>query len=305
MKQKILLLGVSGMLGSMLLDVFASEDDFVLSATTRKENNETLKKVYPNVDFLTFDAENTTIEETSSILSGVDWVINAIGIINSYIHDDNSEEIKRAVQINALFPHSLAKAASQTGSKIIQIATDCVYRCDKGKYSETDPQDAIDIYGKTKSIGEAHSSSMYHLRCSIIGPEKASHLSLHDWFLNQPQNAIVNGYQNHIWNGVTTLHFAKICLGLVRNDIKINHIQHIIPADIITKYDLLKLFSDDYGRSDITINPLNTPNVIDRTLVTNNQNLNEAIWQAAGYKNIPSIPEMVSELSQYKFKGGE
>ena len=30
---------------------------------------------------------------------------------------------------------------------------------------------ALDVYGKTKSLGEAYDLNVHHLRCSIIGPE--------------------------------------------------------------------------------------------------------------------------------------
>ena len=40
-----------------------------------------------------------------------------------------------------------------------------------GVYVETDLHDALDVYGKTKSLGECQEPNVYHLRCSIIGPE--------------------------------------------------------------------------------------------------------------------------------------
>ena len=38
--------------------------------------------------------------------------------------------------------------------KVIQIATDCVFDGLKGNYTEDDKHNAIDVYGKTKSLGE-------------------------------------------------------------------------------------------------------------------------------------------------------
>ena len=49
---------------------------------------------------------------------------------------------------------------------------------------------------------------MWILRCSIIGPEKRKDgFGLLEWFLSQDTN--VDGYTNHIWNGITTLEWAK------------------------------------------------------------------------------------------------
>jgi hypothetical protein len=45
--------------------------------------------------------------------------------------------------------------------------------------------------------------------------------------------------------------------------------------------------------------------VIDRTLLTNNEELNQRIWKAAGYNEPPTIEHMVEELSEYGFTNGD
>ena len=56
-----------------------------------------------------------------------------------------------------------------------------------------------------------------NLRCSIIGKEIRNNKSLISWFLNNEENISLNGFTNHIWNGVTTDVFAKICIGIIKN----------------------------------------------------------------------------------------
>jgi dTDP-4-dehydrorhamnose reductase len=53
------------------------------------------------------------------------------------------------------------------------------------------------------------------IRVSIIGHELSSNYSLLDWFLNS--DGTVNGYDDHYWNGVTTLAWAKICSSIMNN----------------------------------------------------------------------------------------
>lgn len=296
-KQKITILGVGGMLGSMVLDVFSRDKDFKLIATVRNKKEIEQFKKYKNVEFRELDVALADVDTLKKAIKGADWVVNAIGIIKPYIHDDNALEVERATRINALFPHLLVKAAGR--AKIIQIATDCVYSGEKGKYKESDLHDPLDVYGKTKSIGEAYVENIYHLRCSIIGPELTGHFSLMDWFLNQEPNAKVNGYKNHFWNGVTTLHFAKLCIGIIKKDIKIKHLQHIIPSDKLAKSEILKCFAKEFNRQDVAINPVNAKEAIDRTLMSENAKMNEKIWRAAGYKEIPTIRQMIRELAVY------
>lgn len=296
--KKIAILGSSGMLGSMVLDVL-SRENYKITATI-KDNvlGDDLKKKYINVDFRILDVETANVDDIKNVIGDCDWIINAIGVIKPYIHEGNSLEIERAIKINSLFPYLLARSVENTDKKIIQIATDCVYSGQKGGYLENDLHDAIDSYGKTKSLGEVFAPNFYNLRCSIIGPELKGHLSLLDWFLGQVKDANVNGFTNHKWNGITTYHFGKICMGIINGNVLIDHIQHIIPNGDIVKAEMLKVFSKAYKREDIIINPVPAEKIIDRTLSTNNSELNDKIWKLAGYEKIPTVEEMILEMAK-------
>lgn len=276
---KIGILGTTGMLGSAIKEYF-SDKNIEIIETTR--------------DIL--NAQNATVEDIVNIIKDCDYIINCIGIIKPYIHDDNSFEVQRAIEVNALFPHKLAAAAKKTNSKIIQIATDCVYDGKKGKYIESDLHNPLDVYGKSKSLGEVVSDNVLNLRCSIIGKEKKSYLSLMEWFLNQPKNAKVKGFKNHLWNGVTTNTFAKICYGIVKNNFWTSGLQHIIPKDIVSKAQMLHVFQKHFNREDIEIEDINAQIAIDRTLLTINRDLNEKLWELAGYNKIPTVEDMIEEI---------
>ncbi len=296
MSTKVLVLGASGMLGSMVTKVLAEDDSLAVTGTVRSSASQLNIN---NVTWTTFDAETATADQIAELIKDHQWVVNAIGIIKPYIHDDNPAETERAVRVNALFPHLLAKAAEQSDAKVIQIATDCAYSGAKGAYTENDTHDALDVYGKTKSLGEVPTPQMHHLRCSIIGPELKHKLSLLEWFLGQPQDATVNGYTNHQWNGVTTYHFGRICRGIITNDLEIPNKQHIIPGNALSKADLLKAFARSYQRDDLTIKPGEAQVVIDRTLQTNDPESNIKIWQAAGYNTPPTLEQMIQEMADY------
>jgi dTDP-4-dehydrorhamnose reductase len=197
-----------------------------------------------------------------------------------------------------LWPHHLARTAAALDAQVIQIATDCVYSGSDGDRTESDMHDATDVYGKTKSLGESYGDHVHHLRCSIIGPEKVNNLSLMGWFLSAEKGAKLKGYVNHFWNGITTLQFAKICLGIVKNNINLGHIQHIVPADIVSKSVLLRCLSEVY-RPDVEIQSKHVGPNVDRTLSTEYPLDNIELWKAAGYDNPPTIPEMIRELSRY------
>ena len=296
----VVVVGASGMLGSMVLDVLSREDKLKLIATVRSEELAKQGRVlYEDVEWRVLDAEATTVAALASIIGDAAWVINNIGIIKPYIRDDKSDEVQRAIAVNAFFPFNLAQAAALNGAKVLQIATDCVYSGNKGSYVETDPHDALDVYGKTKSLGEVQLPNVVNLRCSIIGPEPKSYTSLLEWFRRQPPDAEVGGYTNHSWNGVTTLHFARLCTGIILEDMRLSHLQHVIPADVLSKAELLQCFAKAYQREDIIVNPTVANTMIDRTLATENKMLNRVLWSAAGYVEPPSVSQMVSEMAQF------
>lgn len=263
---KVLILGSSGMLGSMVLK-YLSGKDLDIKAPKREELNEEYKK--DDFPFYNYD-----------------YIINCIGIIKQKLNDP-----EEAIKINSLFPYILRRQAPN--ATIIQIATDCVFSGNRGVYTEHEKHDAIDIYGKTKSLGEVKDSNFYNIRCSIIGFDK-SNVSLLSWFLSQKK---VNGYMSHYWNGITTLHFAKLCYAIISKKRILPNVLHFIPKDIISKYSLLKIIAKNF-KKDIVINSYEGA-VIDRTLSTI-YDLNESLWHDMGYTFVPTIDQMVEELSIWK-----
>jgi dTDP-4-dehydrorhamnose reductase len=301
--KKVLVVGASGMLGSMVIDFLSRQTEYSLAATVRSEPlAEKGEKHFPEIEWRLFDAEKESDSALAGMVDGSEWVINCIGKTKPYAHDDNAAEIERAIMVNSLFPYRLATAAAKKGAKVLSIATDCVFSGLRGDYGESDKHDALDVYGKTKSLGECYLPNAYNLRCSIIGPESKSYVFLLEWFRQQAKDAQVNGFTNHLWNGVTTLHFARICHGVIKNDLDLPHIQHVIPGDTISKADLLGCFAQSYGRPDITITPVKAGTVVNRVLLTENPQLNAKIWKSAGYGSAPTVAEMVVEMARFDFR---
>jgi dTDP-4-dehydrorhamnose reductase len=67
-------------------------------------------------------------------------VVNCVGLIKQYIRDEDLGDRRRAIAVNADFPHALAEFASAQGFRIIHITTDCVFSGGRGSYVETDRQ---------------------------------------------------------------------------------------------------------------------------------------------------------------------
>lgn len=300
--KKVLVLGGSGMLGSMVVDYLESTQNFELSATVK--DNELLQKcqsILPKVNWINFNVLDYLSERAFINFDHYDYVINCIGITKPYCKDDNADQVENAIKINSLFPHYLGKWADNNNSVVLQIATDCVYSGKIGNYNEKDEFDPTDVYGKTKSLGESYFNSVKNLRCSIIGPEFKTQAFLLEWVLKQDNGTTINGFTNHFWNGVTTLHFAKICDGIMKNEIELKHIQHIIAGNILSKFEMVSKMAKCFNK-EININPVDTLASIDRTLNTINMGMNQLLWNNAGYNNIPGVDDMIEELSKFNYR---
>lgn len=261
---KVLVLGAQGMLGHRVAKALK---DFDLIAPGRSDYN----------------APDSIARYG---LTDEDYVINCIGAIPQ--KDKDVDEMRR---INAEFPH-LLRADGEF--RVIQIATDCAFYGDAGNYSENSLRNAHDVYGRSKIMGEV--VSFMNLRCSIIGPELTSKKSLFEWVRNQPLGATLHGYVRHRWNGLTTDAFAQIVKGIIQNDLWFAGMQHLVPADAMTKHELIKAIARRTGRNDLNIIPEIT-GIVDRTLITVRPHVNDLLWSKAGYDRAPTIQEMIDTLA--------
>ena len=287
---RILVLGKDGMLGTMVSKYFTSLNEYEVYLTSRRDDltvfNDNVRK---------FDVSKDPLEILINEINP-DFLINCIGIIKPEINEDNKESIEKAININTYFPLKISQLAKNKNFKYIQIGTDCVFSGGVGDYLEDASQDANDIYGKTKIGGETEHADKYILRGSIVGPESGDGKSLLNWFLSQSSNK-VNGFSDHMWNGITTLNFAKIVDGMIKNNNFNFHTQHVVPKDEVSKYDLLIYFKK-YFDVDVIIEKSNSSNSVNRSLKTNNQDKNIKLWKDAGYSSVPSIEENIKELSE-------
>mgnify|MGYP003780404293 CR=1 FL=1 len=247
---------------------------------------------------LKFDAasENAVDFGRDSLRRG-DVVINCIGLTKAHINSESIHSLKSAIQVNSVFPNDLAMAAEQFGFRVIQVATDCVFSGRQGGYSEESPHDALDVYGKTKSLGESPSPNVMHLRCSLIGREAHDRNTLlYNWVSMQSQSARISGYTNHIWNGLTNQVFGNIVGGIIKGGMELAGAAHLVPANRVTKAELVQMIATKENRLDIEITPEPADASINRTLSTLNPSLNSELFALAGYSQPPSIERMISDL---------
>lgn len=227
---RVLILGGTGMLGHKLVQVFSSNVETY--ATVRD-------KIPPieNARFITdVDARNEQL--IKGVLKAIrpDVLINAIGLVKQL---PNSKDVVKSLEINSIFPHKMAEIAQEIGARFITVSTDCVFKGDKGNYSEEDLPDADDIYGKSKYLGEVITDTALTIRTSIIGRELVGNKGLVEWFLSQKGKRI-RGYTKAVFSGLSTLTLSEIMMRIVTDYPDLNGLYHIA-SQPISKYTLLSM----------------------------------------------------------------
>lgn len=285
--EKVLVLGSQGMLGYEVTRALRDEGFEVRGTARGRQNNR------GSLHF-NFDGTLKSVINFFSLVQDTSVVVNCIGLIPQ--KQTSTNKYRDYISLNAMLPSFLDSTANEFGFKVIQIATDCVFSGNSGMYSEESPHDATDIYGITKSMGEIDSPNFLNLRCSIIGSENQTSVSLHDWLLKHESGAKVNGYVDHLWNGLTTLSFAKIVSGILRSGSDFSGTRHIVPRNHLSKFELLKVIAKNAGRNDLAISEFHSGRSVDRRLMTQHPEYNQQLWVGAGYASIPNVEEMVEEF---------
>lgn len=246
----ICVIGSTGMLGSAVGKYLISkygEDNIVLTY-----RNEVVSYGKNKVYF------NPLIQSLDD-LPEAEYYVNCIGVIKPFMMGN----LRDSIYINSIFPRDLSDWCNRKNSKLIQITTDCVFSGRDGKYTEKSTHDALDEYGKSKSLGEP--SNCMVIRTSIIGEEIHKKASLVEWAKSQKGKS-VNGFTNHLWNGITTEQYGKIIGEIIDKDLYKPELYHVF-SNSITKFELLKLLNNKF-KLDLTITPVQAEVFCDRTLST-------------------------------------
>ena len=260
--RKILILGVTGMLGHTLFRELTKNPEFDVWGTSRINHGlekwflpELLKKIRVNVLADNFD---TVIRALASIQP--DIVINCIGIIKQI---PEASDPLYAITVNAQLPHRISLVCKTARARLIHISSDCVFSGNRGDYTEADQSDAEDLYGRTKYLGEVYYPHCVTLRTSIIGPELKGKYGLIEWFLSQKGE--INGYDRVIYTGFPTNELANIISDYVIPNDKLTGLYHV-SSEKISKYELLKIVAKEYEK-EITIHK-DVKTFSDRSLVS-------------------------------------
>ena len=230
-----LVLGAGGMLGHKVVQTLAHAGDLSVHAATRR-------RVLPG--FVPEGVEYSTDVDLSAGSGSLgrllerlrpDFIVNSVGAIKQ---KDLAAAIDDTFYLNATLPHLLPLLNPNRDCRVIHISTDCVFDGTKGGYRDDDRPDALDLYGRSKAVGEIDYGRHLTIRTSIIGFELGGHLGLLSWFFRQPPGSTLKGFTKAIYSGLPTVTLSRVIHDAITSRRSLCGLFHVASAPI-DKYDLL------------------------------------------------------------------
>src|SRR5450830_385275 len=274
---RILVFGAGGMIGSAMFKELDEHPQWQVWGTLRSGNGKNFfseRQAERLLNVSDVEKNDQLVRVFAQVQPHV--VINCIGITK---HHKEAEDPLLAIPLNALLPHRMSDLCKVAGARLIHVSTDCVFAGTRGNYIEDDAPDAIDVYGKSKYLGEV--TSVAHaitLRTSTIGHELNSAYGLLEWFLAQKSSC--KGFNRAVFSGLPNTVFAKVVREYVIPRPELHGLYHV-GAEPIGKYELLQLIASQYGKQIDIIREDDF--VIDRSLNS------ERFTQATGYRAAPWV----------------
>ena len=270
---KIILFGSNGMLGNYVNSYLSKSSEII--SLTRKDYD---------LSRLSIDTLTTLLNEKN--LQKDDIVINCAGVIPQ-ASKQRGLNTRLYFTINSLFPVILSQICDKFKAKMIHVTTDCVFSGKDGNYNEDSIHDEINDYGMSKSLGELCKATI--IRTSIIGEEVENKRSLLEW-VKCNSGKKIDGYTNHLWNGVTCLQLSKAIYQIIDEGLYWNGVRHVFSPNCVSKYELVQLINEVYNL-DITVNKHQPEGTVDKTLTT--------IYDINEKFHIPCLNDQIAEQRSF------
>ena len=227
---KIAVTGASGMLGTALIYKFG--DQYQVYATSRSQG--LIKK---NVYWHCFDLTDLERLESWLLKTKPDVVIHCAAMVNV---DECEIKEDLAYQLHVKTTEIIANFLNNHNGQLIYISTDSVFDgFTKKKYSEEDLTNPLNVYSKTKLLGESSVLSMKKgvvLRTNIIGWSMKDKISFAEWVLiNLVKKKPIKLFNDVFISPLHVSELSEIIIQLIKR--KVTGLYHVSSQDSLSKYD--------------------------------------------------------------------
>ena len=220
MKNKVLIFGISGLLGSHLRREFSNYNSLLGTYYKNKIDQE---------GAIRFEYSNS-LDELEAVLTDFkpEVILNASGLVTV---DGCELNPTLALNLNTNFLDGLTyllDKLSLNNCHLIQISTPAVYgnqlKLNNRAWLESDITKPLSVYASTKLLAEfitlSHRGPSTIIRSDLYGINSMSEKSLMWWIINSAYQGIrMEGWENILFNPISAGHLSKIVRFIVENEI--------------------------------------------------------------------------------------
>jgi len=283
--------GASGMLGTVLVSHLSKTHQ--IFATSRGKGLEGQNIKWDCFDLTETALLNQWLETTKS-----DIVIHCAALVNV---DACEDDVDLATRLHVKTTELIASYLGFNNGRLIYISTDSIFDGKKqSPYNESDLVSPLNVYAKTKLIGEQPVLSMEKglvLRTNIIGWTHKGGTSFAEWMLkNLVDNIPLNLFYDVYFSPLHIDKLSSIIERIINNPI--SGLYHCASSDSISKYDFGMQMAKVFGLPDSNINRVSVEEVDFKAKRPKNMALNiEKISSALKY-DFPSVIDAIALMKK-------
>jgi len=288
---KIGITGASGMLGAALLSRLSRT--LKVFATSRS-----IGVKDKNIEWNCFDLTNVVLLNQWLEKSQLDVIVHCAAIVDVDFCEKN---ISVATNLHVNTTEVIANYINSTKGTLIYISTDSVFDGEKlTTYSEFDLVNPLNIYAKTKLMGEELVLSMNNglvLRTNIIGWTQKSNSSFVEWILKSlVDNTPLNLFHDVYFSPLTVEELSLIIEKIIYNPIY--GLFHCGSKGSVSKYDFGKKMAEIFEISDSNINSISVDDMNFKAKRPKNMTLNSVKLSNKLNYNIPGPVDSIIQLKK-------
>lgn len=227
---------------------------------------------------------------------GAQVIIHAAGITNV----DYCEQFPDiAYDTNVNLVKYVSEIALKNNLKFVYISSDHLFDGRKLLYSEIDKPNPLNVYARSKLMGEEIAKSVDKncliIRTNFFGWGSKAKMSFSDWVINSIRSGDeINGYTDIFHTPISLNHLSYVIVELIKNNHK--GVFNVVGNSRISKYDFIILIADifDLDTSMVVKSSYKkTRSSIQRPL---NMSLSNVLVKNKLQINIPDLEQGVLEL---------
>lgn len=295
MKKKIIITGISGLLGNNLAYYFKDRFDVLGLYLTHPVVIAGIK---------TQKADISSASDLKNIVNDFnpDIVIHSASLTNVDFCETNRELTKL---VNVEGTRLVAESIKNEKAKLVYISSDSVYDGGRGCFQETDLINPQNYYGQTKYEGELEvAKRKNHLifRTNIFGWNIIQKFSIAEWIINELTNKRqIRGFSDALFSSIYNFEFARILEMALEFDLL--GVFNCASRNSMSKYEFALKIADVFDLDKSLIQPISIDDFSFQAKRGKNLTMNVGKLEKALSCKLPAIDDCI-KLFYEDFRAG-